>query len=748
MFMKKFYPLCALLPILGICSLLVPSCSPDDDTPTPGPSDNSFVYDGAQSKIESVVYTVDEQKVYTFYFSPTQGLVDLDAMLLADDYVKIVTATPTGAIDLLSGGNQLLYKKLNISSATGDNVEKATLSLQLTSLTTAKMSLDAVTKDGETLRAEYNGLCIKYTENQGDVYDVTLTDQIFGYYRGAKEDAGTNEYYIALTNAQYETGGGTQFTPKSEGYVLMLDFYGTSGATWKDIPTGIFSESEHFEDHTYFSNYSFLAYYDADGRRTDYQLVDAVKIERDEAGNATVTATFLDGNYEDQTLIYTGELKMGDGTLNVRLPQLERDITIEGAYASAIYDGDVFENGTGLMEITIIDEKGDNEEPNGSAMKIALFGPKFTDPKRNCVLVAGTYTAADTYAQGTWMSPIETDYMGMVIPLGTYGLYDDGTQTGLYAYGASGDIVIRDGSNPNTYTIEWELQSIAGYSIQGSYTGEIYIEDQSSDDKDDGSSNLDNDYELNLSYLTRGDCYPQTEIWVRNLGTIPVSEAWGYSEGRKYGFQHIDVGTSGGTYEVTEEYPIGGGWNGKGKGKLIEGDFIGIDLLVPEGMESQIFPGTYPIVANRFPAYFQPGVCIPGYLTDYLVNGTYMARTVSAIGNGFPDGYYDPDYTVINGWLNIPTIGKFASIYSGTVTVTKAAGGENQFTFTIDGRDVRKHRITGSWTGPVYLGGTDTPVQAGTITQAAAKQRTPSFRELQSRNGGKLPFLMSRQIYR
>lgn len=751
--MKKFYSLCVLLCVIGASSCLISSCSSDGDgdTPPPALTGNSFVYGDTEHKIESVVYAVDETgKIYSFYFSPTPGLVDLDAMLVADDYIKIVTNTPTGEIDLLANGNQLMYKKLNISSATGGNVQKAVLTLQLTSLTTAKMSLDAATKDGETLRAEYNGLCIKQggEDPETPTYDVTLTSQIFGYYMGPKKGADTNEYYLSLTNAEWELMGGTQFSIKSEGYVLMLDFFGATGENWRDMPTGTLSESAEFKDHTYYSSYSFVSHYDANGQRTDYQLVDAVKIERDEAGNATVTATYIDANYEEHQLIYTGGMKLNDATLNVRLPQLDRDITIEGAYASGVYSGDIAENGTGLSEITIFDQKAENNEPNGSAMKIAVFAEKFTDPARERRLIPGTYKAATTYKQFTWMPTTEMEFMGMVVPMGTYAAYDDGTKGGQYAYAASGDIVIRDGGQKNHYTIEFELQSIAGYTISGSYTGEVYLENQSKDDKDDGSSNLKDDYELNFDYLSkynanRAECYPQSEMWIRGLGTVPVSTACEYS-GREYGLQHIVIGKE--IYEVTDEYPLGGGIQQNGKGKLIEHDIIGIDLIVVKGYEEKLATGTYSITPNRYPIYFYPGVCVCGYNGYY---GTSITHTTSAIGWGYPNGYYDPEYTVANGWLNIPTIDIFASIYSGTVTVEKADGGDNWYTISVDGQDVLKHRITGTWTGPVYLGGTDTPVvQPATAMQTSVKPSAPSYREASSAIGEQLRNMPIRHAYK
>ena len=65
---------------------------------------------------------------------------------------------------------------------------------------------------------------------------------------------------------------------------------------------------------------------------------------------------------------------------------------------------------------------------------------------------------------------------------------------------------------------------------------------------------------------------------------------------------------------------------------------------------------------------------------------------------------------VQNDWLNIPSMTGYASLYEGTVTITKADGGDNWYTFEVNGEDVLHHKITGSWTGPVVLGGSDTPV--------------------------------------
>ncbi len=125
--MKKFYP---IAPPLSLCSCgfkqlfisclvfvlggFATSCTSDKSEGAVSQAENTFSYAGAQSKIESVVYTYDEEeRVYTFYFSPTKGLISLDAMLLADDYIKIETKTPAGDVELGTGMNSLKYKDID-----------------------------------------------------------------------------------------------------------------------------------------------------------------------------------------------------------------------------------------------------------------------------------------------------------------------------------------------------------------------------------------------------------------------------------------------------------------------------------------------------------------------------------------------------------------------------------------------------------------------------------------------------------
>lgn len=184
-------------------------------------------------------------------------------MLLADDYIKIETDTPTGDIDLLAEGNSLLYKKVDISAASADNTAKSTLSLQLTSLTTVKMTLDAAMKSGETLTASYNGTCSRHSEQSGQGEGIVLDTPVFSWWLGSEKPAsGANDYYIAVTDAPYTIQSGVQAALTEPGYMLVIDCYLDSGEKWKTFPTGVFNESPGLEDHTYSFDNSFVLYFD------------------------------------------------------------------------------------------------------------------------------------------------------------------------------------------------------------------------------------------------------------------------------------------------------------------------------------------------------------------------------------------------------------------------------------------------------------------------------------------------------
>lgn len=340
--MKKLYSLCMLLSVIGVCTLPLSSCSSNDEEGgTQGPQlENAFAYNNAESPIGSVVYTVDdESRVYSIYFSPTQGIIDLEAMLLADDYILITTPTPTGDIDLLAqdGGNSLAYKSFKISAETAANVAKSSLSLQLTSQTTIKMSLDAALTSGETLTANYNGTCFREAEEAPQGEGISLNIPLFSWWRGGS-NAGTNNYYMGVSNFKAVVQSGTSIgLGKETGYALVIDCYTNSGSQWKTFPTGTFTESASNEDHTYYDGNSFVVYYDGSNYNMMHLSSDVV-ISRDENNITHISTTFIDNDGVDHPISFEGDLRVGNGTKMPTLPHLMSDIDFKGYYASAVYE--------------------------------------------------------------------------------------------------------------------------------------------------------------------------------------------------------------------------------------------------------------------------------------------------------------------------------------------------------------------------------------------------------------------------
>lgn len=781
--MKKncYHPFLAMLvSAFGIAgAAMMTSCTNEDAIAPGNGGGNSFTYCDTEHNIGSVVYTVDENKVYTVYFSPTPGLATLSAIQMADDYIKVVTKTPTGEIDLLSSGNSLVYENVNVSAETAGNVSRSTLSLKLTSVSTVMMNLDVAMSGGETLTGRYEGLCVNVSESGNDSGIITLDRQVFFYYYGQVQDDErntVNNYYLALSDIEEWSGSGISSAPASEGYILTLDFYGEQTDDWRNFPEGTFDEDDSHKAGTYYSasQYSFVSYRAADGTVTDLQLTgEPVSIEYDGvSGTYTVTANFIDMNDNDRTFVYTGRLNISDGTVQSNLPLIGDDVAFDGVPdkdndgnpdidgmtgtpGDAIFFGDVYDMGAGLMAIEIYDLNASNNR-DGYQMSIMLM--TYTSfPDDGLYIESLEYTVSSSLTFGTALTGVEGVLMGGIVPWGTYAAKIENGEEVAYSFASEGTVEVSTVTRPGGqeyYRIEFDLMSTDGHTIKGEYVGDIIIQDVSdSDDGNDGSTNLTKNVETDLSYLPYASCLPKTEIYAGGLGTIPVESVYtgklpdGTSfeqVGQPCSYQVLNIGLPTGYFEFDPKYPE--------TGLLHEGDFISLDLLVEPGTETKITPGTYNLTSNRYPAQMKPGVCVRGFTGVAGNDGTRYQHLVNIIGNGYPyglddqfktwldNGNPDPDneYFQENGPLNRATFDLFACIYGGSVTISEPDS-DGDYTITIDGTDVLNHTIKGSWTGPIWLNGnSETPVQPNTGTAASSvmlkKARSMSLETVPSLN--------------
>ncbi len=681
--------------LISIWAVALFSCSKEAENTELPQLENSFQYGQIQNKIGSVLYTLEETEGYhTFYVSPTVGIKDMEVMLMADDYIKLAVDNVSGTVDLLGGGSLVKYKGLELSKASSAGVLKADLEVKLTSERTVSIILDAETNSGEILRINYYGLCTKWPVNQAASYDVRLDKTIYSIYFGQLDP--TSEicnYYLTLTDGTFEMAENT-YTMTSPGHVLVLDLYAKGTENWRDIPTGVFESNSEGADHTYGIKYSGVRHYpSASSTGTQYTLSGPVTIEHVSEGIYTVTASFLGENNVEQSMIYTGELKLTNGTANYYLPQHDGDMYIDGKYAEAIYNGDLFESGSGAMSIQIWDENYELDGANGYSATLMIFGKLFVESEIE--IEPGRYAVGTTFTRGTWMPCAELSLMGMIIPMGTYGHKDTGTEYGLFAYAADGTIDIETTENEGEYHITFDLLTAFGDKIQGEYTGAVTIYDESDDSaKDDGTSTLEADYDMDLSYIPQAHLYTPDEIYVNGIGYCEFNE---YDPAAPYCLQDIRFSS-----EWLHELP-GEGIEPK-EGDRFDGDIVKLQIIGDPTDPKRIVPGTYPVVPQRWPAYFQPGVCVPGTILgdegfigsswqhlykDYYKSTDSEGNEIIKTNGGFMDGH--------------------ACIYGGTLKISKPEGvAENVFTFEFDGICVRKHHVRGTWTGPV-IGATYKP---------------------------------------
>lgn len=673
------FSLCAI----ATCLMLASNSCKKDEAPNVETLINQFCFNGVTNDIQSVLYEYDNLNgVYTFFISPSEGIENIEAMLNANDFIKIVSSSANGQIDLTSEGNSLSYKDFVVSSAESSEIKSSDLSLVLDN-NALILSLSAKKNNGDELRAEYDGACVNASENH-----ISLDKAVMSLYMGM--ESGMENYYIVLTNAGFKLDG-TDYSLESEGYALQLDLYADNAGFILDLPAGEYSSSSTVSNLTYSDKFSGIMMKDAAGNVSELiPLSDKVVIEASGNNTYTISASFVqDGT--TYSVSFSGELPMENVGFNPGLPQIGEDLDFKGFYAEAVYEGNILENGTGLMEIVIYDENWENRISPGYGMTLVLLHDLFLDSKKSRIM-PGEYTVSSSLEHSTCMTTEEVNILGLILPLGSYVMKNDGTENAEYAYVAGGNITVSE--NGMNTVIDGTILTPDGYTVKIYFDGPVGITDNSKDDND-GSTTLEKDLALDLDYLPTAYCTPKTDIWVKGLGTIPVEDLTTVTPPAEEacGYQIIDIGMATGFYDED--------------GILVEGDIIRLDLLVNPGDEGKITVGTYTVTPNRYPASFRPGVAPRGYQGMEGNLGTRYMDIANAIGSGDIDG---DGVVEENVPLNIPTQAGFACLYEGTVTISKAAGGENYYTFEIDGMDVLKHKITGSWTGPVCLMGTDTPV--------------------------------------
>ncbi len=643
------------------------------------PSSDVDVEKGVTVAVNSAVWSVDSVQTtiagkqhidykYTLWFSPTEGLTDREGMILADDYIcaEIVSdEAPSGDFAFSSANVSLSYAGIEVNRSTVDNFTVAELYVNLLSDNVVEFNTTVTPKTGKGFSASYHGFCSKWPDSTTTKGKCITLDRVpFFYYAGpATSDPSVTEYYLLFSSADITGDSAAEASLTQEGYLLCIDLYATPDPeNKKHLPSGVYSRAASVSDHTWTTSNSMIEYYDASLSRSSYQIGQSdVSISESEDGKYSFKVAFQNAEYAVDTLCFSGELPSPkDLTLpQYSLPQVEADVNFTGVKATGVYMGNLLQGAAGMMEIIVYDQNYVDDKVGGQGVILVVFADLFTN-SREIRVMPGDYTMKTDFTYMSWMPATEVSYSGSVFPLGTYGMVNDGSRNGLLSYAKSGSIKISEVSEG--YHVEWDLVSGYGYSLKGEYTGTIPVEDQSDDDtKDDGTSTLEKDYVLDLSAIESAKLRVDDNIFVIGYGTFkPVSDY-------NCGHQFIDLG----------------GFNGTGP----VGDAVRLELLTEPGKEYQVNVGKYEITPERHPAYFIPGWAVKGsFYEGGDLNGTTFKHYYGGQGESGRWYYY---------------MDAHAAFYTGAITISDAENG--QYHVSIETFDVRGHKITGEWTGPIVL---------------------------------------------
>lgn len=657
-------------------------------------------------QIRSVVYTKEETEGFTvFYFSPTRGISDVDGMNGAGDFLKVCVDDISGnAVDFQKEGNAVSFRELTVDKGNIASFKDVSFNIELMEHKYVSLSFSFMSEDKGLFAADYYGECRIYPSDPTLDWDYSATSSgIEVMYTGENKEYNTVNYTLAMATAPYVIDGVGNIYFESEGYLLIVELFAEPVQESSYVfPTGTFSASRFSEAGTYDSKKSGLLHYHKEGDTDPFvKLLENDLIvksyEKDGMRMYTIETSFEDEDGIQRTIGY-------DGPVNVlyqssQLPSLDAPKTdLVASRADGVYLGNLFGKKTGLVTINLYDEVYDNEDNGGGySASLAVFAKMFNGEEAPR-LVAGTYNVQESPVgeENTALVGMPVSMMGQIFPFGTY-IHQDTGGMGKFGMAKSGKIVIEetvvDGEGKQNYKISFDLVSQEGLAMKGSYEGQVEVTDQSDDGiKDDGTSTLNGDYEMNLDLISKGRLYP--------LGEIEGPD------GEKYSHQRLDIGSRSGldAGEVIGVHP--NDVYGMDPGDIdpdarvcedAKGDIFSVGLITRHGEDGMLAPGKYPIVEENWPAYQLPGHALKGgWSNSPTPDMTYTSWMHFIVGNKsfIMDGH--------------------ALIYAGEVTVERDdADEEGVFTISVDGYCVRQYNLTGSWKGKVTLGrNSDTPVKA------------------------------------
>ena len=354
---------------------------------------------------------------------------------------------------------------------------------------------------------------------------VELSDKKFGLYYGDKLGNDTGVYYVVLSNAMCFINGYANPYMDSEGDMLVLEFHSTKAGNDADprLPDGTYEVGEpvagkfrvnpknsyvqKFENKMQ-KKYSLQSgeFYVSTSEDGGYRIYtrNLVLVKGKEVLNASYS---YDGDILLEDYRVVAPTKVG----------LKEDIIDMPFYeAAGGYYGNIYGYGTANYMITL-STKGFSEDESdtlpGMMLVLNLFDKLPKGDDKVIAINPGTYkvqTFMDASVGSMLYGFSMSDTSGAASPFGTffYQITANGEQSVEYI--DSGYINLDrddddDGDGDYKYIIEYNFKSsVAGREYKGTWTGEIYMDDLSTDSERLVLSTLEEDVDCDMGKVEKG----------------------------------------------------------------------------------------------------------------------------------------------------------------------------------------------------------------------------------------------------
>lgn len=470
-----------------------------------------------------------------------------------------------------------------------------------------------------------------------------------------------NFYVILSTSADTKYDGKTGTINAAPGsYTLILDLY-NNVPEQVYLPSGTYKNLDDPDTPTpfgYASDYSMFNLYDPESGQISLLLDQGqdVVIERNEETGYYSISTLLEIEGDTYNLTYNGPLAFSSATERGTVyPQINHDVTADlNMGGIAFYQGvtEISSNGVSYYNLFDVSFDRTNGRMDSEGYNLVMMvAHKRVVKKADYQVMPGTYTKATNLDRDTWYPAREIDYLGYVVPFGSYireMKIVGGERTYSYAYLKEGTFTVEDNGD-GTYKGTLDAVSTLGYSVKCTWSGEITLNTDNATFPTTVSDLID-DVELDFSKLDFGRIYHNGISGGCRTLVVDLGSPTGQDEGIQYG-----------------------------------GDLLRMEFLV-DPKDHLLYPGLYTVVPIRWNS------------NELAAGGTYEPMSLNKgyfNGNGAQIGtryaHFENDRYCVYDMVGPAEAG---SVFVETDDF------EN-YKFTIDLEDDAGFKITGVWDKPI-----------------------------------------------